>query len=91
MWVEAAGHSPTREWISGRSSEDFRTLIDRERIISHFWLGRAPKVGDFPLSIFQHAARQRLSADDVGQRQVVGVGGDVVDALLVKGDADDLA
>ena len=36
-------------------------------------------------------ARRRLDADDGGQRQVVGVGGDVVDALFVKGDADDLA
>ena len=26
----------------------------------------------------------------MGQRQVVGVGGNVVDTLLVKGDADDL-
>lgn len=34
---------------------------------------------------------RRLGADDVGQRHVVGIGGDVVDALLVKGDADDLA
>lgn len=34
--------------------------------------------------------RQPLGADDVGQRQVVGVGGNVADALFVKGDADDL-
>lgn len=36
------------------------------------------------------AIQRHLGADDVGQRQVVDVGGDVVDALFVKGDADDL-
>ena len=56
-----------------------------------FWLVRGLKVGDFPRSFLWGAARQRLDADDVGQRQVVGVGGNVVDALFVKGDADDLA
>lgn len=35
------------------------------------------------------AIQRRLGADDVGQRQIVGVGGNVVDALFVKGDADD--
>lgn len=37
------------------------------------------------------AIQRHLGADDVGQRQVVDVGGDVVDALFVKGDADDVA
>ena len=35
------------------------------------------------------AIQRRLGADDAGQWQVVGIGGDVVDTLLVKGDADD--
>lgn len=35
------------------------------------------------------AIQRHLGADDVGQRQIVGVGGNVVDVLFVKGDADD--
>ena len=35
------------------------------------------------------AIQRRLGADDVGQWQIVSIGGNVVDALFAKGDADD--
>ena len=55
-----------------------------------FLARKGAQSGRFSTLIFLGAARQRLGADDVGQRQVVCIGGNVVDTLLVKGDADDL-
>lgn len=54
-----------------------------------FFAPNRPKTGNFPRSFLWGAARRRLGADDVGQRQIVGVGGGAVDTLFVKGNADD--